>query len=122
MRKLALLIGVIVVGIAIADEYNADGTVVQGTGIQSATGLNNDDTYAVQCPNIDGGAGQKVFYRPGGCTGCVTDAGLGDTLIDFSSNQDPYPVRLRPNMTKIHLRAFTAADAVWCTVSSKSRP
>jgi hypothetical protein len=120
MRKLGLFL--LVVGAAVlADEYNANGTIVQGTGIQSATGLNADDSYAIQCPNLDAGQGQQVFYRPGGCTGCVTDAGLGDTLLDFTSNQDPYPVRLRGGMSAIHLRGFNASDAIWCTVSTKSQ-
>lgn len=121
MRKLGLFLAVLGAAV-LADEYNAAGTIVQGTGIQSATGLNADDTYALQCPNIDGGLGQLVYYRPGGCTGCVTDAGPGDTLVDFRTNFDPYPIRLRENMTKVHLRAYTATDAVWCTVSPKSRP
>jgi len=121
MRRLALAFFV-VSAVVLADEYNANGTLVSGQGIQTASSLNNDDTYAVQCPNLDGGSGQKVWYRPGGCTGCVTDAGQGDTLLDFTTNQDPYPVRLRPGMTKIHLRGFLAADAIWCTVTPKSRP
>jgi hypothetical protein len=121
MRKLGLVL--LVIGAAVlADEYNASGTIVSGTGIQSATGLSNDDTYALQCPNVDGGLGQLVFYRPGGCTGCVTDAGMGDTLVDFRTNLDPYPIRLRDGMTKVHLRAYTATDAVFCTVAPKSRP
>ncbi len=124
MRKLwpvLLLAGVVAVA-AYADEYNQNGTIVRGTGVQSATGLNTDDSYAIQCPNIDGGSGQKVFYRPGGCSGCPTDAGLGDVLIDFTSNQDPYPVRLRPDMTKIHLRAYVETHDLFCIVAPKSRP
>jgi hypothetical protein len=122
MRKLLLVVGLVAVGVAVADEYNAAGTIITGTGIQSVTGLNADDSYALQCPNIDGGSGQRVFYRPGGCTGCVVDAGLADTLVDFTVNQDPYPIRLRDQMTKVHLRGFNASDAIWCTVAPKSRP
>jgi hypothetical protein len=121
MRKLGL--GLLVIGVvALADEYNAAGTPVQGALIQTASGLIADNSYAIQCPNIDGGSGQKVFYRPGGCTGCVVDAGLGDTLMDFTSNQDPYPIRLRVGMDRVHLRAYTATDALWCTVTPKSHP
>lgn len=122
MRKLGLLLFLVAGAVVLADEYNANGTVLQGQNIQTASGLNADDTYAVQCPNLDGGNGQKVYYRPGGCTGCPTDAGTGDTLLDFTLNQDPYPVRLRDGMTKIHLRGFLAADQIFCTVSPKSRP
>lgn len=121
MRKAAFILLVIAAAV-LADEYNANGTIVTGQNIQTASGLNADDTYAIQCPNIDAGTGQRVFYRPGGCSGCVTDAGLGDTLLDFTVNQDPYPVRLRDGMTKIHLRGFVNTDAIWCTVTPKSRP
>lgn len=122
MRKLGLLLVLATGAAVLADEYNANGTVLQGTGIQTASSLNADDTYAVQCPNVDGGSGQRVFYRTGGCTGCVTDAGPGDTLLNFTVNEDPYPVRLRVGMTKIHLRSYTGTDPLFCTVSPKSRP
>lgn len=110
---------------AAADDYNPTAVVVSGTGIQTATATSpatwaGGSRLAIQCPNIDGGAGQRVFYRPGGCSGCVADAGLGDTLLDFTINQDPFPTTLRNGMSKIHLRGFAATDAIWCTVTPRS--
>lgn len=94
---------------ASADEYNANGTITQGSGgVQTATGTGwqGGTRLVLQCPNIDAGAGQKVYYRPGGCSGCVVDAGPGDVLVDFTTNTDGYPVTLRTGMSKVHLRAL----------------
>ena len=118
----AALAVLLVVRAAGADEYNLNGTITQGTGIQTATpaGATGGSKLVIQCPNIDGGSGQLVYYRPGGCSSCPVDAGPGDYLIDFRTNTDGYPVVLRAGMNRIHLRAYTATDAVYCAVIPKS--
>lgn len=121
MRRATLttlaLVGVVLPALA-SDHQLA---IVQGTGIRTAT-LTEGAKVAVQCPNIDGGAGQKVFYRPGGsCSGCTTvDAGYGDVLMDFTVNSDPYPVTLAAKESLIHLRSYDPAVALWCTVVGRS--
>lgn len=120
MRKLFAVAVVALAGWAIADEFNENGTTIQGTGVQVASGLNENQKYAIQCINTDGGLGQQVYYRPGGCSGCVVDAGPGDVLIDFRTNTDPYVAVLRSRMNSINLRAYTQTDALYCIVAPKT--
>lgn len=150
LAALGLFLVVIVAPSARADEYNPNGTQIQGRGIQTASGLNAGGKLVIQCPNTpilaspvwltdDGGVGgadagyyvdsgyaladaggQFVYYRPGGCASCPVDAGAGDYLMDFSSNLDGYRVQLRGGMTKIHLRALDPSDKVNCTVLPQS--
>ena len=103
--------------------------IAQGTGIRTAT-LAPGGKYSVQCPNTDGGAGERVYYRPGcptradaGVT-CVIDAGVGDTIMDFTAatgSQDPYKIDLAPNEDRLHFRNVDdAARVVWCSVARRS--
>lgn len=83
--------------------------------------------YSVQCPNIDAGAGQKIYIRPGcptrtdGGVTCVIDAGAGDTLIDFQSNADPYKVDLGATEDRIHMKTGDGNTAL-CHVYRRSPP
>ena len=133
MRKLArpvlvaaLLLSVIGVRAVLADEYNKNGTVAQGQNIQTLV-VGQGAKVCLQCPNIDAGVGQKVFYRPGGCTGCVIDAGPGDILVDFTQATDCYPIQLRYSQTntsgnpdRIHLRGLNASDVIYCAAPPRS--
>lgn len=99
--------------------------IVQGANVSTFTGAPGGK-YAVQCENIDGGGGQRVYYRPGCNTRadagvqCVVDAGLGDVVMDFtagSGSQDPYKIDLAPNEDRIHLaNADGYAIQVYCAV------
>jgi hypothetical protein len=100
---------------------------VQGTGIQTVT-VAPGAKLSIQCPNIDGGAGQQVWYRPGcplrtdaGIT-CILDAGLGDVLIDFSANADPYAINLAPNEDRVHLCHYPSGCVTpkYCLVYRRS--
>lgn len=88
-----------------------------GTGVQSVT-LSEGAKVSVQCPNLDGGSGQKVYYRTGGtCSGCtVADAGVGDVLMDFTTNPDPYPIQLGPKETLLHLRSYDPSVLLYCPI------
>lgn len=124
--KRAFLVGCLL-GVAAAWASELRVAIIQGALINTFTG-SAGGKYSVQCPNIDGGAGQKVFYRPGcparpdGGVQCLTDAGLGDVLMDFSANADPYQINLAPSEDRVHLRAYTATDALWCTVHRRYPP
>lgn len=99
--------------------------LAQGANIRSVT-VAAGGKYSFQCPNIDGGGGQRIFYRPGCPTrtdagiSCVVDAGLGDVIVDFTSatgQQDPYKVDLSPNEDRIHFaNADSYANSVYCVV------
>lgn len=103
--------------------------IVQGANIRTFTG-SPGGKYSVQCPNIDGGSGQKVWYRPGCNTRpdagvqCVVDAGLGDVIMDFTDStgvKDPYKIDLAPNEDRIHFaNADSYATAVYCTIFRRS--
>lgn len=129
MTRKAFAIGCLL-GVAAAWASELRVAIVQGTLINTFTG-SPGGKYSVQCPNIDGGSGQKVFYRPGCPTRadagvqCQVDAGLGDVLMDFTAatgSQDPYKIDLAPTEDRIHLRSYTASDALWCTVHRRSPP
>lgn len=117
MRK-ALFVGLVVGAVAgWASELRV--SIIQGSGIRTFTG-SPGGKYSVQCPNIDGGAGQRVAYRPGcpvrsdGGVTCVIDAGLGDVVMDFTTatgSQDPYRIDLAPAEDRIHLRNYDDAIA-----------
>lgn len=94
-------------------------TTVQGANIRtwfapgasataSATTGNSGMKLSIQCPNVDGGAGQKVHYRAG-ClptTKCAADAGVGDVIMDFTAAtgvQDPYKVDLAGFEDRVYL-------------------
>lgn len=122
MKRLVLIAAAFAI-VANASELRV--AIVQGANIRTFTGAPGGK-YSIQCPNIDGGGGQRVYYRPG-CNArpdagvqCVTDAGLGDAIIDFSSatgTQDPYKIDLAPNEDRIHLaNADSYATAVYCSV------
>lgn len=111
---------------AFADEYNAGGTVAQGQNIQTLV-VGFGVKVCLTCPNLDGGTGQKVFYRPGGCTTCVIDAGPGDNLIDFTQATDCYPITMRyssttsgTRMDRLHLRGLNATDVIYCSAPQVS--
>lgn len=121
---LAAVLSLLVVSVALADDYNANGTVTQGTGVQVATATGGSSwagspKLGIQCPNMDGGTGQQVYYRPG-CATCIVDAGPGDYFIDFTKNTDGFPLTLRAGMDRVNLRAFNPTDALWCTVVPRS--
>jgi len=122
MRR-AFLVGLAAGGFAAwASELRV--AIVQGANIQTFTGVAGGK-YSMQCPNVDGGSGQRVLYRPGcptrtdaGVT-CVRDAGSGDVIVDFTSStgsQDPYRIDLAPTEDRVHVaNADSYATNVWCT-------
>lgn len=121
---LAAVLSLLVVSEALADDLNPNGTITQGFGVQTATAPAGGSwagapKLGIQCPSVDGGAGQQVFYRPG-CATCVVDAGPGDYLIDFTKNPDGFPLTLRNGMDRVNLRPFNQGDALWCTVIPRS--
>lgn len=108
-------------------------TTVQGANIRTwyapgatATASASSGSYgmklSIQCPT-DGGAGQKIYYRPG-ClpsTRCAADAGPGDAVIDFTSNPDPYQIDLAGHEDRVHLASVTGyASTVYCNVYRRS--
>lgn len=127
MRKLFLL--ALALG-AVAQAGELRLTTVQGANIRtwyapgaSATASASSGSFgmklSIQCPNVDGGAGQKVYYRPGclSTTKCAADAGVGDAIIDFTANLDAYKVDLTASEDRIHLASVNGyADAVYCHV------
>lgn len=117
MRRF-LAIVVVIAAAAWASELKVG--FVTGLGIQSFTGTLGGK-YSVQCPNIDAGVGQRVFVRtgcktrPDGGVTCVVDAGLGDTMVDFTANQDPYQIDLAPAEDRIHIKNADG-NSIWCNI------
>lgn len=135
MRK-AFIIGCVLGLAAHASERRlstVQGTLIQtwyapsATATASATSTNFGLKVSIQCPNVDGGSGQKVYYRPG-CLAklpdagrmCSHDAGVGDVIMDFTAAtgaQDPYRIDLAGNEDRIHLASVNGySDAVYCHV------
>lgn len=103
--------------------------IVQGSLVQTFTGTPGG-RYSIQCPNIDGGSGVRVAYRPG-CpnkadagVSCIHDAGMGDTIMDFTSStgsQDPYKIDLQANEDRIYfVQPDLVTNSYWCTISRRS--
>jgi hypothetical protein len=96
-----------------------------GTRSTGRTGLDLD----IQCPNIDGGAGQKNYIRAGcaktadGGGSCVQDAGVGDLIMDFTSatgSADPIHFKLGPAEDRFCIAdSVSYATAVYCTVHER---
>lgn len=100
-------------------------SIVQGANIRTFTGAWGGH-YSVQCPT-DGGAGQRVIYRPGcplradGGVQCVVDAGSGDVVMDFTANSDPYKIDLATNEDRLHFaNADSYAATIFCNVYRRS--
>jgi hypothetical protein len=118
--KRVLILCAVLAAVAAQAAGGLQRAVVQGTGVQCFTAGGQAGHYLVQCPSIDGGTGQKVWYRPtqAADAGGVTDAGLGDLVMDFSSNTDPVPVDLAPGEARICFGTFTDYSALYCTVAA----
>lgn len=110
MKRL-IIIAAVVAAAAYASEVQVGWKTVS-TSIVTFTG-SFGGKYSVQCPNIDGGSGAKIFIRPGcptrtdGGVSCVIDAGTGDMLLDFSTasgSADPFKVDLASNEDRIHAK------------------
>lgn len=121
MRRFLAII-VVIAATAWASELKVG--LLSGLGIQSFAGAAGGK-YSVQCPNTDGGAGQRIYLRPGckaradaGIT-CVIDAGLGDPIIDFAANSDPYQIDLATNEDRIHVKTADS-NGIWCNVYRRS--
>lgn len=123
MRTLFLLAVFLIALMAWASELRVG--IVKGANIQTFTG-EPGGRYAVQCPSIDGGTDQKVWYRPGcparadGGITCVVDAGLGDIVLDFKSLDRPYPVDLAPTEDRIYFGTFPDYSPMFCTVARRN--
>ena len=131
MKKLALGLFLVAATVAIASVPGNRIATVSGTSIKcfttndagtrswGRTGLDLD----IQCPNLDAGAGQKVYARSGcplktDAGGlCVMDAGAGDVVLDFQSNPDPIHWKLGTAEDRICFHDFTTgATTVHCNI------
>lgn len=131
MKKLLVLAGAAAAAVALASVPGNRIATVNGTSIKCFT-TNDAGVYStgrtgldldIQCPNVDGGAGQRVYARAGcalktdGGGSCVMDAGVGDVILDFQSNPDPIHFKLGTAEDRICFHdTTTGATVVYCHI------